>query len=34
MLVPPVAQRWDKVASVMAEAELAIRAAGEQVQGS
>jgi two-component system, sensor histidine kinase and response regulator len=34
MLMPPVAQRWDKVASVMAEAELAIRAAGEQVQGS
>ncbi|UUZ53831.1 hypothetical protein LP419_35415 [Massilia sp. H-1] len=31
-LVPPPEQRWDKVASVMAEAELAVRAAAEQVQ--
>jgi HPt (histidine-containing phosphotransfer) domain-containing protein len=33
-LAAPPGQRWDKVAAVMAEAEVAVRAAGEQVQGS
>jgi PAS domain S-box-containing protein len=31
---PPPQQRWDAVAVVMAEAELAVRAAAEQVQGA